>query len=91
MSEPDVKNMTIKELREFNMNPRLFHQVKHTDAFKILIDRLEQTECVVHRFLLHAEGKNTDGHTRVEGDDHACTQNYQLCLKRAREVVQERW
>ena len=44
MNESELATMSIDNLREFNYNPTLFHKVKHTRAFAILIERLAKVE-----------------------------------------------
>lgn len=39
-----LKDMPIEELKQFCMNPKTFHQIKHSTAFKVLVDRLEGAE-----------------------------------------------
>jgi hypothetical protein len=48
MKLDDLKKMSIEELREFCSDPKEFHKVKHSEAFRILVERLDATEeCVI--------------------------------------------
>lgn len=66
-SDYDIQNMSIEQLREFLCYR--FHEIRHTESFGTLIDRLEKSEEKVERLMEDSRVEDTKADFRERLED----------------------